>query len=115
VNKSFSFANVKPPPSRFLILKKFGETRSMAYKVILKKNVYICVEFYNYENDYIHKNGIVAKHILLHDYIETLIVYVQVMDTTFWHSNLRQIYFMLFITHSSLLYLMKTHPYIKLK
>jgi hypothetical protein len=102
------------PPSRFLILKNWSN-KVNGIQSNFKKYVYICVEFYNYENDYIHKNGIVAKHILLHDYIETLIVYVQVMDTTFWHSNLRQIYFMLFITHSSLLYLMKTHPYIKLK
>ncbi len=61
--QEFFICKCEAPPSRFLILKNWSN-KVNGIQSNFKKYVYICVEFYNYENDYIHKNGIVAKHII---------------------------------------------------
>lgn len=54
------------PLIKVLKFWNFGKKRSMAHIIFLKYD-YSNVDSCSHEKDYSHKNGILARHILLHD------------------------------------------------
>ncbi len=63
-SESLQFANMRPP-SRFFNLKNWSNKVNGTHSSFLKYD-YSHVKSCNHENDYNHKNGIVAMLILLH-------------------------------------------------